>query len=100
MEKFLDITPGSLSVLGLMNDKDNSVQLVIDEDILKGEFIEEAEPVLIEKKPKTQEHNTVYDRLLGSLDRLTRLVKSSKGRTNKDLAKLADKINEVCNKWE
>ena len=38
MEKFLDITPGSLSVLGLMNDKDNSVQLVIDEDILKGEF--------------------------------------------------------------
>lgn len=69
-------------------------------DILKGEFIEEAEPVLIEKKPKTEEHNTVYDRLLGSLDRLTRLVKSSKGRTNKDLAKLADKINEVCNKWE
>ncbi|MBO7252125.1 MAG: prolyl-tRNA synthetase associated domain-containing protein [Oscillospiraceae bacterium] len=38
MEQFLDITPGSVSVLGLMNDKDNRVQLVVDEDILKGEF--------------------------------------------------------------
>lgn len=38
MEKFLDITPGSLSVLGLMNDRENHVQLVIDEDILKGDF--------------------------------------------------------------
>jgi len=38
MEEFLDITPGSVSVLGLMNDKDNHVQLVMDEDILKGEY--------------------------------------------------------------
>ena len=38
MEEFLDITPGSVSVLGLMNDKENHVQLVIDEDILKGDF--------------------------------------------------------------
>lgn len=38
MEEFLDITPGSVSVLGLMNDKENRVQLVIDEDILKGDF--------------------------------------------------------------
>jgi Ala-tRNA(Pro) deacylase len=39
MEQFLDITPGSLSVLGLMNDKENKVRLLIDEDVLKGEFI-------------------------------------------------------------
>ena len=38
MEQFLDITPGSVSVLGLMNDHDNRVQLLIDEDVLKGEF--------------------------------------------------------------
>ena len=38
MEKFLDITPGSLSVLGLMNDKENQVQLLIDEDVLKGAY--------------------------------------------------------------
>ncbi len=39
MEQYLDITPGSLSVLGLMNDKENHVQLLIDRDILTGEFI-------------------------------------------------------------
>ena len=39
MERFLDITPGSLSILGLMNDKDMQVQLLIDEDVLNGEFI-------------------------------------------------------------
>lgn len=39
MEQFLDITPGSLSVLGLMNDGDHRVQLLIDEDVLKGEYI-------------------------------------------------------------
>ena len=38
MEQFLDITPGSVSVLGLMNDHDNAVELIIDEDILKGEY--------------------------------------------------------------
>ncbi len=39
MEEYLDITPGSLSVLGLMNDHDGHVNLLIDEDVLKGEFI-------------------------------------------------------------
>lgn len=39
MEEFLDITPGSLSVLGLMNDKENRVSLLIDRDLLDGETI-------------------------------------------------------------
>ena len=39
MEAFLDITPGSLSILGLMNDKENRVQLLIDEDVLNGQWI-------------------------------------------------------------
>ena len=38
MQEFLDITPGSVSVLGLMNDKEHHVQLLIDEDVLKGEY--------------------------------------------------------------
>ena len=38
MEKYLDITPGSVSVLGLMNDHDHHVQLLMDEDVLKGEY--------------------------------------------------------------
>jgi len=38
MERFLDITPGSVSVLGLMNDRENRVQLLIDRDVLEGEY--------------------------------------------------------------
>ena len=39
MEKYLDITPGSVSVLGLMNDTDKAVKLLIDEDLLKEETV-------------------------------------------------------------
>ncbi|MDD6306672.1 MAG: prolyl-tRNA synthetase associated domain-containing protein [Clostridiales bacterium] len=38
MEKYLDITPGSVSVMGLMNDKENEVTLLVDEDVLKAEY--------------------------------------------------------------
>jgi len=38
MQELLDITPGSVSVLGLMNDPENRVQLLIDADVGKGEF--------------------------------------------------------------
>lgn len=39
MEKYLDITPGSVSILGLMNDKENAVKLLVDEDVLQGEYV-------------------------------------------------------------
>jgi Ala-tRNA(Pro) deacylase len=39
MEKFLDITPGSVSVMGLMNDTANNVQLLVDEDVLNAEYV-------------------------------------------------------------
>lgn len=35
MEKLLDITPGSVSVLGLMNDTEKKVKLLIDKDLLE-----------------------------------------------------------------
>ncbi|SHO54059.1 prolyl-tRNA synthetase associated domain-containing protein [Anaerocolumna xylanovorans] len=38
MEEHLDITPGSVSVLGLMNDRNNRVELLVDEDVLKEEY--------------------------------------------------------------
>ena len=39
MEKYLNITPGSVSVLGLMSDKDWDVTLLIDRDVLESEYI-------------------------------------------------------------
>ena len=39
MQEFLDITPGSVSIMGLMNDKDNRVQLLIDREVLAEESL-------------------------------------------------------------
>jgi len=39
MVELLDIHPGAVSLMGLMNDRDLQVHLVVDEDVLKGEFL-------------------------------------------------------------
>jgi len=39
MLKYLDIEPGAVSIMGLMNDHGHAVRLLIDEDVLKGEYI-------------------------------------------------------------
>ncbi len=39
MEQFLDILPGAVSVLGLMNDTSTRVQLLIDEDLMRSKWI-------------------------------------------------------------
>ena len=38
MLEYLDILPGAVSVMGLMNDKENNVTLLVDEDVLKAEY--------------------------------------------------------------
>ena len=38
MQEYLGVTPGSVSVLGLLNDTENRVRLVIDRDALAHEF--------------------------------------------------------------
>lgn len=38
MAEFLNITPGSVSVMGLMNDKNNDVKLLIDADVLDADL--------------------------------------------------------------
>lgn len=39
MEEFLNISPGSVSVMGLMNDRDIRVRLLIDRDVLQEEYV-------------------------------------------------------------
>lgn len=38
MEEFLDILPGSVSVMGLMNDKEKKVQLLMDRELVDTEY--------------------------------------------------------------
>jgi len=39
MEELLDIHPGAVSIMGLMNDTENKVQLLVDSDVLEGDFV-------------------------------------------------------------
>lgn len=39
MLKYLDIEPGADSVIGLLNDKDHAVTLLVDEDVMTGDYI-------------------------------------------------------------
>ena len=39
MQEYLDISPGSVSVMGLLNDRQGKVQLVIDEEVLRDQEI-------------------------------------------------------------
>lgn len=39
MEEYLDLTPGSVTILGLMNDKENKVQLLMDREVAESEYL-------------------------------------------------------------
>lgn len=39
LERLLDLTPGSVSILGLVYDKENKVKLLVDEDVLAGSYV-------------------------------------------------------------
>ena len=64
-------------------------------DLITGVF-SNTEPVPI---VRTSKPSTAYQRLVASLDRLSAIVQSSKGLTNKELGKMADTIANLCSKW-
>ena len=67
-------------------------------NLLSNEFEYEAQPVMRKKKDKPA--SRVYARLLAAAQRLLALVKKSDGLANKDMARFADQINSICDKWE
>lgn len=69
-------------------------------DLLTDEILLESIPRPVQRTKGTVRANTIYQRLLAALERLTNLIRNSEGRTNKDLARLTDQIQELCNKFE
>ena len=67
-------------------------------DLISGSFICEAEPVKIKKK--THGISTVFARLLASGQRLMAVIYKNEGGANKDLARFADQINSLCDRWD
>ncbi|MGN0593475.1 MAG: MBL fold metallo-hydrolase RNA specificity domain-containing protein [Ruminococcus sp.] len=58
-----------------------------------------AEPMYI-AKTVNRKASATYDRLKVALDRISALVQSSRGLSNKELARMADQLTELCAKWE
>lgn len=67
-------------------------------NLLSNQFEYEAEPVM--KKKKAKPATGVYARLVAAGQRLMALIAKNDGLANKDMAKFADQINAVCDKWE
>lgn len=69
-------------------------------DLINNVFEYEAAPRAKEKKAKAAVVNSVYARLEAAGQRLLAIIRSAKGMANKDMGKLADQINALCDKWQ
>lgn len=69
-------------------------------DMISGRFVKEGERIPKAKKPVQRKANDVFERLLAAGRRLLTVIKHNDGGANKDLAKFADQINSMCDKWD
>ena len=70
-------------------------------DLVSGEFIKETTGVPIEKKTAASaKAEGVFARLLGAIEKLTAIARAAKGMPNKDLAKFADQVDALAEKWK
>lgn len=67
-------------------------------DLASGKLTYEASPVPLKKKETPV--SGVYARLVAAGQRLMAVIKKNEGGANKDLAKFADQIIALCDKWD
>ena len=68
-------------------------------DLITGEFDTVGEGIRTQKKKK-RAASAVFERLLAAGQRLLVVIQHNEGGANKDLAKFADQINALCDKWD
>ncbi len=70
-------------------------------DVRSGILLEEGNRVRLEKRSaKKSRSDSVFERLMNAGKRLMAVIEKCRGRSNKDLAKFADQINRLADKWE
>lgn len=69
-------------------------------DLLEGIIIKEGEPIRIQSMGTRRKTSGVYERLLAAGQRLMAVIKRNEGGSNKDLARFADQIQALCDKWD
>jgi len=68
-------------------------------DLANDCFEYEAKPIPVSKK-KTGKVSDVFARLVAAGQRLMSVIRKNEGCANKDIAKFADQINSLCDKWD
>ncbi len=70
-------------------------------DLVTGECIEKGKIVRIEKKSEGRHRaDTVFSRLYAAGQRLLSVINKNKDSSNKEIAKFADQINALCDKYD
>lgn len=69
-------------------------------NLLTNKLEYEAEPIAIPVQKKTKTASDVFSRLMAAGQRLLAVIHKNEGGANKDLAKFADQINSLCDKWD
>ncbi len=68
-------------------------------DLITGEQIKAGDRIRVQQSSKKKAASNIFMRLRAAGDRLLRVIFDSEGMANKDLAKFADQINSLCDKW-
>lgn len=70
-------------------------------DLIAGQWVKEPAGIPIRtKSAATKKAQGVFARLLAAGERLLAVIARNEGGTNKDLARFADQINALCDKWD
>ena len=71
-------------------------------DLTEGKWLVETEGIPVAKAvtPDRKRSDSVFARLVAAGERLARVILHNEGGANKDLAKFADQIHSLCDKWD
>ncbi|MCD8223810.1 MAG: MBL fold metallo-hydrolase [Clostridiales bacterium] len=70
-------------------------------DLAAGAWVRQTAGVpIVKKTAATKKAQTVFARLVAAGERLLAVISRNEGGTNKDLARFADQINALCDKWD
>ncbi len=69
-------------------------------DLCRNAMVAQGSRKRVEKKAKVKTTHTVFDRLLAAGQRLIAVIQKNREIANKDMAKFADQINALCDKWD
>jgi metallo-beta-lactamase family protein len=95
-DSFAALIQNKYSFQTLVPNYETSFDLIRNELIDKG-TVQSKKPVKIQDD---KQQSRVFKRLLSSGERLIAVINRNKDNSNKDLAKFADQINALCEKWD